>query len=136
MSEFNDIRITGFDKWQVSQGSTPELYNVPLILSAEAPTEWAEIFGHEWGGLAYGMKKEAHVRGNTIVLYDTELNEVDQYHVPQLKAIVKRTNERYRRYLQKVEDDEAHRREARQKRQIELDDLERRLRFDDGDGEM
>jgi hypothetical protein len=75
-------------------------------------------------------------RGNTIVLYDTELNEVDQYHVPQLKAIVKRTNERYRRYLQKVEDDEAHRREARQKRQIELDDLERRLRFDDGDGEM
>jgi hypothetical protein len=133
--DFKDIRITGFDKWQVTQGSTPELYNVPLMLSAEAPTEWAEIFGHEWGGLLYTTKREAHVRGNTVVIYDTELDEVDQYHVPQLQAIVKRTNERYRRFLQKVEDEEVRRREARQKRQIELDDLERRLTFEDGNDE-
>lgn len=127
MSGFEDIRLSGFDKSRVTQGRTPLLWNVPLKLSASPPRGWAEIFESEWRSNIYNMLRRASVVGDSIVIRDCALHEVDKYHVPQLKKVIERTNALYRDYLERAEVEEAHRRQQEEMKRAALDDLERRL---------
>lgn len=131
MAEFEDIRIAGFDKEDVSQGSTSALFDVPLRLSQEAPRVWCEIFGQVWASVLYTMKRHARATSRAIVIEDTGLDEVDKYHIKHLNEAVASTNERYRDYLKRKETDTKREHEERAHTQAEIDDLEKRLKFDD-----
>lgn len=130
MAEFEDIRIAGFDKEDVSQGSTSALFNVPLRLSQEAPRVWCEIFGQMWSRTRYTKKRHARATSREIVIEDTGLDEVDKYHIKHLNEAVASTNERYRDYLKRKEADTKRQQGERAQTQSEIDDLEKRLDFD------
>lgn len=96
MANFESIRLSGFDRSRVTPGSTPALWNVPITLSDQPPTEWAEIYGAVWRTKRYNMLRTAHVQGDAIVIQDCGLDGVAEHHLPRLKEVVTETNDQYR----------------------------------------
>ena len=133
MVEFESIRLIGFDKTRVTPGSTPDLWNVPLALSDQPPTEWAEIFGALWRTKRYTMLRNVHVQGDSIVIQDCGLNEVAEHHLPRLKETISETNDQYRVHLNKSGAQEERKRERQSQHEAELDELEKNLTFEDDD---
>lgn len=133
MAEFESIRLSGFDKTKVTPGSTPALWNVPIRLSDQPPTEWAEIFGGVWRTKRYALLRRAHVQGDSIVIQDCGLDEVAEHHLPRLKEAVTETNDQYLENLKKSGSKEERKRETENQHQTELDELEQKLKFDEDD---
>jgi hypothetical protein len=132
MAQFENIKLTGFDKDGTHRAGDPqatELWNVWLTLSAAPPREWIEIFDQEWRSRIYSMKQSATVAGSSIII-KCGLDDVENDHVPQLQEALKLANERYRDSLDRKEEQEARRSEQQDKDAAELDDLERRLKFE------
>lgn len=99
MSEFNDIRIVGADEelTHAPNPAKPAMYDVYLKLSADPPHEWAQLFDQEWSLRLYSMKRRGQVGGNHIVIH-CALDEVERYHLPELKETLERVNDRYRQF--------------------------------------
>ena len=99
MSEFNDIKIVGADDdlTHAPNPAKPAMYDVYLNVSPEPPHEWAQLFEQEWSTRLYSMKRRAHVEGDHIVIHYA-LDEVEKYHIPELKETLQRVNERYRQF--------------------------------------
>ena len=131
MADFESIRLSGFDRTKVTPGSTPALWNVPITLSEQPPTEWAEIFGAVWRTKRYNMLRSAHVQGDAIVIQDCGLDEVAEHHLPRLKEAVAETNHQYRENLTKSGMREERKRDRETQHQGALDELEQELNFDD-----
>ena len=131
MADFESIRLSGFDRTKVTPGSTPALWNVPITLSEQPPTEWAETFGAVWRAKRYSMLRSAHVQGDAIVIQDCGLDEVAEHHLPRLKEAVAETNDQYRENLTKSGMKEERKRDRENQHQGELDELEQKLNFDD-----
>jgi len=127
---FIDIAIIGLDvdatkPSQVASG----LRHMYLQLSAQPPSEWQQLFDQERRFPRHSMWREAWVEGRHIVV-DCVPEEIEQYHLRDLKEDVAKTNEKYRDYLGKVARAQKQQQEAEQKEKSRLDDLKSRLKFD------
>ena len=75
------------------------------------------------------MWREAWIEGNFIVV-DCVPEEIEQYHLRDLKEDVAKTNQNYRDYLARVARAQEQQEEREQKEKSRLEDLKSRLEFD------
>lgn len=100
---FEDIRLIGVDKARTRiPDPSKTLYNVYFELSAKPPTDWIEIFNAERSLTLHNMRREAWVEGRYIVVH-CPLDEIQGYHLRDIKKNIENTNKRYREALGQYE---------------------------------
>lgn len=140
MIDSSPVKIIGIIADQVSAprgDGTPgsALYRVPFRLTRQPSQFWAEAFVRSWNMPPQFTSMHrpgiASVRGNTIVLDGTTLEEVERYHRDTLKLCVNEANrhEEWQDMERERRANEAIRQEAR--RRQEVADAASRIRFDD-----
>jgi len=130
LAMFEDIRIIGLDK-ERSYKPDPQklLYNIYLKLSSPPPLEWQQIFEAERSFPRHTIWRRAWIEGQYIVIHCV-LDELDKYHLRDLRQDVESANNKYREYLMEVARTKAS--EIRQKHEelTQLKDIKRRLNLD------
>jgi len=130
LEQFEDITITGIDKDKLYKPEPDKsLYNVYFTLSARPLQEWVQIFEAERRFPRHTMWRHAWIEGHYIVVHCC-LDEVEKYHLNDLKQDVANTNAKYREYLkqQAIEGERERLREEKEK--CEIDDSLGGLDFD------
>lgn len=110
------------------------LYAVPFQLSRRPSSRWAERFVENWNHppsfTTMHRPGIAKVRGDTIILDGTAMDEVERYHAKTLKLALEKTNE------EAAAEEERGRLLAEQQRKSELEhrnsvgEVSKRLKFD------
>lgn len=99
LEAFEDIKIAGVDKNRLYRPDPEKLlYNVHFKLSVKPPIEWVEIFKAERRFPRHSMWRRAWIDGQFIVVHCC-LDEVNRFHLKDIKQDVANTNQKYRRYL-------------------------------------
>lgn len=130
-----DVRILGIARKDVR--NEPNHWVVPFLLSPSPDKDWARLFEVSYNRTRSTMYRRASVAGDRIVL-QAPAEEVNQYHLPQIKKAVDEMNRDYRAFIQRAEEtsrileDE----QGRQRADLDLvlDDIESSLNLDDEDG--
>ena len=96
---FEDIRIVSIDV-SASSRTFPAsvLMNIVFNLSSTAPGEWSSIFNFRWSNHIYVMKRGAHICAHHLEICCVP-EELESFHLPELKAIITETNQVYRQFL-------------------------------------
>lgn len=130
LSSFDDIRITGLDEAKTYRPNPDKLlYNIYLKLSSYPPMDWRDIFRAERSFPRHSMWREAWIEGDYIVIYCVP-DELERYHLNDLKQDVANCNAKYRKYLYEIiqRENEIIRKERQEKEKFE--ELKNRLKFD------
>ena len=100
MSEpFADIRIPGLDFDATGRSQTaPNLRLVYFPLSAEPPQVWKDLFDAERQAPRHKVWRRAWIQFDAIVV-DCIPEELEEYHLPDLKQDVASSNTKFREYL-------------------------------------
>lgn len=127
---FEDIRITGLDAnatQNSDKGSAMRL--MYLTLSHNPPSRWATLFEQERRFPRHNMWRRAWLDGKYIVV-DCVPEEIEQYHLNDLKQDVANCNQKYRAWS--AQDTAANdKRQQEQKAELErISALGSRLKFD------
>lgn len=96
---FEDIRITGLDENATrasDKGSAMRLMH--LTLSKSPPSNWSTLFEQERQFPRHNMWRRAWIEGRYIVV-DCVPEEIEQYHLADLKQDVANSNQKYRTWL-------------------------------------
>jgi hypothetical protein len=127
---FTDIKITGLnvDLTQPSDKASG-LRHMYLSLSAEPTREWIEIFQAERQFPRHSMWRDAWVETDHIVV-DCVPDEIEKYHLSDLKQDAAKTNQKYRDYLAKVELHNQQQQKAHREEHDRLNGIRDRLNFD------
>ncbi len=130
MTDFQDIRITGFDENRThNPDETKGLYDIYLTLSTRPTTIWGNIFEQERRFPKHTMWRRARVSGSHIVLH-APLEELEEYHLHDLHVNVRNTNVKYRKYLEEQAKIEKQNQAAKDAEKKKLSDFKNRLKFD------
>src|SRR6267378_1916632 len=138
-SDFDDIKITRIIVEEVTEprndgtdGSA--LYSIPFALSRQPPSEWAILFLDAWDRPFHYTTMHrpgiASVRGSTVTLNGTTIEEVARYHRNTLQLAVDEANRRYlelQRKQQQLREREMLQRESHRKK---VEDVSRDIKFD------
>lgn len=127
---FDDIRIIGIDAERTYRPDpSKELFNIYLNLSSSPPREWQDIFNAERKFPRHTMWRRAWIEDRNIVIHCVP-EEVEKYHLQDLKEDVKTSNEKYRQYLGEITEQKA-RQERKEKQEKErITYLKRKLKFE------
>jgi hypothetical protein len=128
--QFDEIKITGLDSKR-TQPSTkaPGLRHMYLSLSASPPHEWVQLFEQQRQFPRHSMWRRAWIEGRFIVV-DCVPEEIERYHVHDLKEDVAACNKGYLEWRTRVAAASANKAEEEQKERERLDELASRLKFD------
>lgn len=121
---FDDIKITGVDKNRTHRpDSGKSLYHVYFTLSGTPPKEWVQIFNEERRFVRHSVWRDAWIENNYIIVHCC-LDEVEKYHLRDLRQDTANTNKKYRDYLYQLTDDQ----QKKQRRELkELEDIDKAL---------
>ena|SRR6185312_1125970 len=139
MSDFEPIRIVGIIEESVTKprndgtrGSA--LYSVPFKLSTRPPAEWADYFPRAWDHPSSWTSVHrpgiCEVRGDTIWLNGTTLEEVEKTHRATLLLALDETNARYAEYAAKKAAEESKRRREEEDHKRHVSEQAKRIKFD------
>jgi hypothetical protein len=93
---------SGFDEEKTYKpDSTKLLYNVYLELSDMPSSEWAQIFDAERRFPRHSMWRRAWIEDKYIVIHCVP-DELNKYHLRDLKEDANNANMKYRRYLREI----------------------------------
>lgn len=137
--EFEDIGITRVIVEEVTQprndgtrGSA--LYAIPFALSRRPPQEWAQLFAANWDRPPSFTNMHrpgiGRVRGASIVLNGTSIEEVERYHRDTLQLVVSITNTQYRDWKRREDEQRARERARREEHRKHIDEAAGRIHFD------
>jgi hypothetical protein len=100
---FEDIRIIGVDKSRTLRPDPEkQLYDVYFQLSANPSNNWIILFDQERRFPRHNMWRKAWVEGSFIVVR-CALDEIEKYHLEDIKIDVEKTNKNYREELKRYE---------------------------------
>lgn len=137
---FEPLRITGVVLDEIgtprndgTRGSA--LYVVPFRLSRRPPSEWSQLFISAWNHPSQFTSMHrpgiASVRGDTIVLDGTTVEEVERYHRPTLRLAVNEANAKFSAIeTQRTQAAEAERLRVEKHRRT-VSEAAKKLRFND-----
>ena len=137
--KFEDIIITrviqdGITKPRNDGTYRSALYAIPFALSRRPPEEWASLFIQNWNRPPRRTTMHrpgiASIRGATVILDGTTIDEVERYHRDTLKLAIEETNRQYREWLD--EQERLHAREEAQRKEHEkhVESVAGRITFD------
>ena len=121
MLELNDERCR-------RSGTAPFMYNMHLELSSNPALEWQQIFYQERKIPRHHKWRCAWIEHNCIVV-DCAPEEVEEYLLNDLKEDVRRSNQKYRAYLEQREEEKNMGEEAEKRERDRLRSLKDRLDF-------
>lgn len=137
-SSFEPIRILGVIEEEVGRprndgtaGSA--LYEVPLRLSAKAPSEWATLFERVWDNppqYSSMHRRGARVVGDRIILTRTTLDELERYHAATLKLVLDTVNASYIQHLEDASRQNERALRSEEEHRKNVSDAARRIKFD------
>lgn len=139
MSDFEPIRIVSIVEESVTKprndgtrGSA--LYSVPFKLSNRPPAEWADYFPRAWDHPSSWTSAHrpgiCEVRGDTIWLNGTTLEEVEKTHKATLLLALDETNARYAEYAARKAADESKRRKEEEDYKRHVSEQAKRIKFE------
>lgn len=129
MKEFADIRIVDLDAGLTGQSDrAPGLRHMFLKLSQAPSPEWVQIFRNERAFPRHTMWRHAWIEGSHIVI-DCVPEEIEKYHLSDLKQDVENSNSKYREYLREVHQRETQQKQAEEAEKRRLDELRGKLDF-------
>lgn len=100
---FTDVRIVGVDKQRTRKPDPSlDLYDVHLQLSSRPPADWGRVFEAQRSFPRHTMWRRAWVDGSYIVV-NCGLDELQRYHIPDLKTDVAAANDKYRELLRQAQ---------------------------------
>lgn len=137
--KFEDIWITRLVVEDVTDprgDGTPgsALYAVPFALSRRPPAEWAQLFVDIWDHPPKWSTMHrpgiASIRGATVVLDGTTIDEVESVHRDTLQLVLDESNRRYRESQEQQEQQRAREQAEREEHQRRIGETSKRIRFD------
>jgi hypothetical protein len=127
---FNDLKIVMLDTTRTAESTKesamPRLY---LKLSETPNADWSSLFDAGRIIERHSMWRHAWTEESYIVI-ECPLDELERYHIAELKEDVKNTNVKYREALVKQLDQKKREEDAAAAERKKLDDLNDRLNFD------
>jgi hypothetical protein len=100
-AKFEPIKIVTLDTSKTEQSRTASgLRLMYLQLSQTPSSEWEQIFDNQRQFPRHTMWREARIEGRYIVV-DCVPEEMEQYHLRDLKEDVNVVNDKYQTYLEK-----------------------------------
>jgi hypothetical protein len=100
-----------------------------LTLSEQPPSVWSEIFDAERQFPRHSMWRRAWIQGDSIVV-DCVPEELEKYHLRDLKEDVANSNTKFRAYLEQEERHAKAAQEAAQRERDRIEQLNKRLDFE------
>lgn len=137
--KFEDIRITGVIQDGITEPRNDgtyrsALYTIPFALSRLPPTEWASLFIENWDHppryTTMHRRGIASIRGATVILDGTTIDEVERYHRDTLQLALAESNRQYREWLDKQEQLRAMEEAQRKEHEKHVESVAKRLEFD------
>ena len=130
LATFEDIKIIDLDE-ERSFKPDPEklLYKMYLKLSNMPPFEWEKIFEAERRFPRHTMWRRAWIEGQYIVIHCVP-DEIEKYHLRDLKQDVDNSNKKYREYLKELAHNEISEQQKEQEEAFKIKNLKNRLGFD------
>ena len=129
-ASFTDIRIIRLDTGATQQSPTaPGLRHMYLSLSERPPRVWSQIFNAERQFARHSMWRRAWIQGNYIVV-DCVPEELEKYHLNDLKQDVGSSNAKFREFLTKKARGAEAAGQAAQEERDHIESLSKRLKFD------
>jgi hypothetical protein len=99
IEDFVDVSVIGVDKQKTQlQSGSKVMYNVHLELSETPPAKWIEIFNGERNFPRHAMWRRVYIRGKHVII-ECPLEELDKYHLRDVKEDLSNTNTKYRGVL-------------------------------------
>jgi hypothetical protein len=130
LTAFEDIRITGLDDEKTFKPNPKNLlYNIYLKLSSRPTIDWRNIFKAERSFPRHSMWREAWVEGDYIIIYCVP-EELERYHLNDLKQDVSSCNAKYRKYLYETIQKENDTSLRKKKEREQFENLKNRLNFE------
>lgn len=127
--QFADIKIVALDDAASGPSGDGALIRLVLKLSDSAPSAWSQYFNEAWRQHLYMMKRRASVFGNRLEIICVP-DELESDHLPELKKVVKETNEAYRKFEQEQKRLKEVEIETVRRQREALATLKGRLKFD------
>ena len=100
-----------------------------LALSSSPPREWVDIFKNERSFPRHTMWRDAWIEGNYIVV-DCVPEEMQQYHLRDLKEDVSNANSKYKDHLVRVDAQNERKMKDAEEERNRLAELKKELDFD------
>jgi KaiC/GvpD/RAD55 family RecA-like ATPase len=130
MNTFTDIRIVGLDTEATEQSATASGRRLMYLTLSEQPSSvWRDIFDAERQFPRHSMWRHAWIEGDSIVV-DCVPEELEQYHLRDLKQDVANTNKKVRAYLEQEERRAKAAHDAAQRERDRIEQLKKRLDFE------
>ena len=128
--DFENIMIVDLDVDMTRHSNKASgLRHMFLRLSSRPPTDWVRIFDNERGFPRHTMWRKAWVEGQHIVV-DCVPEEIERYHLRDLKEDVANANRKYREYIVQVQAEKERDRSAEAAEKERLRNLKGNLKFD------
>lgn len=130
LNDFEDIRLTGLDESKTYKPNPEKLlYDIYLNLSSRPSMDWRDIFMAERSFPRHSMWRKAWIEGSYIVI-NCVPEELEKYHLNDLKQDVANSNAKYRKYLYEVIQKEKEEIEKKNYERNKFKDIKTRLKFD------
>lgn len=130
MKEFEDIKITNLNVEKTAPSSRGSaMRHIYLELSATPPSDWIDRFNEERKFPRHTMWRKAWVEGKFIVI-DCVPDEIEQYHLKDLKEDVAKANNSHRQALGIRNAKQEALKNAADGEKKRLEDLRSRLNFE------
>ncbi len=127
--DFEDILIIDLDERRSYKPDPNKiLYQMYLALSRTPPAEWEQIFGEERRFPRHTMWRKAWIEGQFVVIYCVP-EELERYHLADLKQDVQISNKKYRQYLIELAQDQMRELDTEKTEREKIQALKRRLEF-------
>lgn len=128
--EFDDIRIIGLNDSKTYKPNPEKLlYDIYLELSSYPPMDWRDIFKAERIFPRHSMWRQAWIESSYIVV-NCVPDELEKYHLNDLKQDVANSNAKYRKYLYEMIKNEKQDMRKKKLEKDQLKELKNRLNFD------
>ena len=128
--DIEEIKIVDLDIERTRPSNKASgLRHMYLRLSTSPNNEWVNIFNNERAFPRHSMWRHAWIEGQYIVV-DCVPEEVERYHLNDLKQDVLNTNAKYTTYLQQVQAKKEHELKKAAAEKEELGQLKGKLKFD------
>lgn len=129
LATFEDLSIIDLDEDRTFKPDPARaLFHMYLRLSGEPATEWEQIFEAERRFPRHSMWRKAWIEGNYVVIHCVP-DELERYHLGDLKQDVRNANIKFREYLTELAQREAQESARDQKETNQIRDLKQRLDF-------
>ncbi len=127
---FQDIKIIDLDVDKTRPSNKASgLRHMFLQLSDLPPREWVQILENERSFPRHSMWRHAWVEGNYIIV-DCVPEEIQQYHLKDLKTDVSNSNQKYKEYVSHIEAQNDIDKKAEEAEAERLSKVKNNLKFD------